>query len=234
MRLRDLLRRVDALGLTLVYPRRTICLCCGRLSHGARLCDACAAELTEMQLQGDLCPRCGHALLVSPCRFCQGETPGPMRSVWRHRGAPRQLVLQLKHGCVAEAADVLARGMAERAQDFALPADAVVTWVTMPDSRRRVRGIDHGRVLAESLARRLYLPCRQLLTRRDQGHTQRGLNRKARLHNLEGLFTCEKALDHAVVLVDDVMTTSATVRVCADALLQAGATEVYIITATQA
>lgn len=234
MRLRELLRQADTLLLTLLYPRRTLCLCCGRLSHGTRLCPDCAAELVNFRLEGDLCPQCGHVLHTSPCPFCEGDVPGPMRSVWTHRGAPRQLVLRLKHQCVAGAAEVLALGMAERAQDFQLPGDTVVTWVTMPRSRMKRRGIDHGRVLAEHLAHRLYLPCRPLLIRRDHGRTQRGLNRHQRLHNLDGLFSCDAPIPHAVLLVDDVMTTSATVRVCADALLQAGATQVFILTATQA
>lgn len=234
MALLDWIRWADACLLAMVYPRRTICLGCGRLSLGARLCPACASELTKMSLDGDLCPQCGHVLQTSPCPFCKGEVPGPMRSTWKHRGAPRQLVLQLKHGCVEDAAEVLALGMAERAQDFALPADTVATWVTMPHSRQKIRGIDHGRVLAEHLAHRLNIPCFQLLNRQDKGRTQRGLGRKQRLRNLEGLFTCEQEIPHAVLLVDDVMTTSATVRVCAEALLKAGAPQVFILTATQA
>lgn len=228
------LRRADKLLLALVYPRKTICLSCGRLSHGAHLCPACAAEMEAYRLRGDLCPQCGHALTSSPCSFCKGDVPGRMLSLWQHKGAPRQLVLQLKHGCVAEAATVLGREMAERVRTMHLLPDTVVTWVTMPRTRRKNRGVDHGRLLAETIAREAGLPCRQLLIRRNQGKTQRGLTRKQRLRNLKGMFSCPQQLNHPVLLVDDVMTTSATARVCMEALLQAGAVQAAAITATQA
>lgn len=219
---------------TLLFPRRTFCLACSKLTHGECLCPACTRDMNLYHLQGDLCPLCGHALLSSPCSFCKGEAPGRMRSAWKHRGAPRQLILRLKHGCVTDAAALLATGLAECAQALELPPDTVVTWVTMPATRRRRRGIDHSRLLAEETARLLRLPCRQLLLRADTGHTQRGLGRKARLRNLQGLFSCNEAIRTPVLLVDDVTTTSATARVCTDVLLQAGATQVMVVTATQA
>ena len=229
-----LLCRADAWVMALVYPRRTICLSCGGLSYGAPLCERCAESLAESRVEGRLCPLCGHRVYSSWCVFCRGEVPGRMRSVWRHEGVARRLVHQLKHGCIQECATILAEGMAACAGDFDLPPDTVVTWVTMPRRRRLERGIDHSRVLAEAVATRLELPCRQLLTRKDEGRTQRGLSRAERLRNLNGRFSCSDALAHPVLLVDDVLTTSATVRVCAAELLAAGATQVYIITATQA
>ena len=144
------------------------------------------------------------------------------------------LIHRLKYQAVADCALPLARGMADMAQTMNLPPDTVVTWVTMPQRRLRERGIDHGRALAEETARQLGLPCRRLLTRRGEGHTQHGLNREARLKNLTGAFACGETLTRPVLLVDDVMTTSATARSCAASLKAAGAPEVVVITATQA
>lgn len=230
MKLSNLLHILDAL----LYPRRTLCLCCGRLSHDEALCSACQSALEQELLDGLRCPLCDHAVHSSYCSFCRGEVPGPMRSAWRHQGVPRKLVHHLKYECVADCAPILAQGMTERAQEFHLPANTVVTWVTMPRSRLVKRGIDHSRLLAEAVARELHLPCRQLLIRTGKGHTQRGLSRADRLRNLTGCFSCPDTLNHPVLLVDDVLTTSATVRICAAVLLQAGATQVYVITATQA
>lgn len=227
-------RRADAALLNVVYPRGIVCLCCAMPSHGELLCRDCREELEGLRLQEPLCPLCGHPLTKARCDFCHGEVPGRMRAVWQHTGAARTLVHRLKHGAMADSAAVMAEAIAEKARELSLPADTVVTWVTMPKARRRVRGIDHGRILAEAVAARLEMPCRRLLTRREEGKTQQGLNREARLTNLQGRFACEEHLNTPVLLVDDVMTTSATARVCAECLLKAGAASVTMLTATQA
>lgn len=228
------MRRVWSAMVDAVYPRGVGCLCCEEPSYGQPLCRDCREELERLRLGEPLCPLCGHPVAEGPCLFCRGEAPGKMRSVWRHAGAARTLVHRLKHDNVADAAQVLGEAMAEEARKLRVPDTALVTWVTMPDKRRRMRGIDHGRVLAEQTARALGLPCRCLLTRQAGGHTQQGLNREARLSNLRGKFACGESLHQPVVLVDDVMTTSATARVCAECLLKAGAASVLILTATQA
>ncbi|MGN0747801.1 MAG: ComF family protein [Aristaeellaceae bacterium] len=217
-----------------VYPRRTLCLLCAGLSRGGFLCEGCRERLASVRLTGRLCDVCGHPLEDGACRFCRGKSPCRMRSVWRHEEAALVLVHRLKYQAVADCALPLARGIADLAAGMNLPADTVVTWVTMPKRRLRERGIDHGRALAEETARLLGLPCRRLLTRRGEGHTQHGLSREARLKNLTGAFACGERLIRPVLLVDDVMTTSATARSCAACLRAAGAPEVVVITATQA
>lgn len=163
--------------------------------------------------------------------------PEPMsdgtHSVWRHAGAPRQLVLRLKHGGVMRAAELLAQGLVEAAQNMALPPDTVVTWVPMPDLRRRLRGIDHGRELAQRVAAVLGMPCRQLMLRcKGLRHTQEGLGRVRRQENLWGAFVSLPLEGESVLLVDDVHTTGATAYMCTRALREAGAGEIYVLTAT--
>ncbi|MGN1021662.1 MAG: ComF family protein [Aristaeellaceae bacterium] len=228
------LRRADEWLMSAVYPRRTLCLLCGGLSHGAFLCGDCRERLETLRLTGPLCPECGHPVRDGECRFCHGQSLCRMRSVWRHEDAALMLVHRLKYQAVADCAQPLAQGIAELARSMGLPANTVITWVTMPRRRLRERGIDHGRCLAEETARLLGMPCRQLLTRRGEGHTQHGLTRKERLKNLAGAFICEEELYQPVLLVDDVMTTSATAQRCAVSLLEAGARGVVVITATQA
>lgn len=154
-------------------------------------------------------------------------------SVWRHHGAPRQLVLRLKHGSVSRAADILSQGMIEKAKAMQLPTDVVVTWVTMPKGRRRRRGIDHGYELARRVAEGLNAQCLPLLIRREGlRHTQEGLNRQKRISNLASAFGCVPMQGECVLLVDDVHTTGATSLYCTMAMLSAGAREVWTLTAT--
>jgi hypothetical protein len=133
----------------------------------------------------------------------------------------------------ADAAAVLAQAMAEEIRGMNLPADTVMTWVTMPVQRFRERGIDHGRELCAAVSKLCGIPMRQLLTRQGRFKTQRGLHQDERMKNLNGTFVCTEELNVPVLLVDDVTTTGATVSVCAEALLAAGAPLVEVITATR-
>ncbi len=199
----------------MIWPRGLKCLCCDELSEGEWLCPTCGKALKAMRL--------------SP--FDAGEDN--IRSVYRYDGVAKQLVLLLKEDGLADAATVLAEGMAEALRTMALPSDTVLTWVTMPETRRRKRWIDHGRRLCEEVALRTGLPARQLLSRRGNLHTQRGLNRAARLRNLSGSILCKERVTTPVVVIDDVLTTGATVSACADALRAAGVPSMYAVTATK-
>ena len=199
-----------------LWPSGVKCLCCNNLSEGKCLCSSCQEGLETMRLEADE-QVTGHAL-----------------SVYRYDGVPKQLVRLLKEECVADAAEALANGMEHAIREIALPANTVFTWVTMPERRRKARGIDHGRKLCEALARRMEHPCRQLLSRTGHLHTQRGLNREARLRNLSGSLHCHESISEPVLIIDDVMTTGATAMACTEILLAAGAPQVYVVTATKA
>ena len=149
-------------------------------------------------------------------------------------GVAKQLVINLKEECQADAAQVLADGMYDLLQHANLPVNTVMTWVTMPKKRRVQRGIDHGYELCKALSERSGLPVKQLLQRTGHVHTQRGLSREKRLRNLSGSILCNETLNGPVLLVDDVMTTGTTAATCAEVLVKAGATRVYVITATRA
>lgn len=199
----------------ILWPRRTVCLCCDYVSEGEMLCPACLKALQAMRLEASE----------------QGD--GDVRSIYRYEGIVRQLVHQLKLDCQKDAAEVLAADMADLLSSMALPADTVLTWVTMPDMRRKKRGIDHGRTLCEAVSRRTGFPARQLLVRVGNVHTQRGLNREKRLKNVARNIRCEEKISVPVVLIDDVLTTGATVSVCSEALRNAGAPRVLALTASK-
>lgn len=196
-----------------LWPRGLGCICCDELCRGKLLCDTCQKALDAMKLPDD--------------------AAGDIRSIYRYDGVARQLVILLKDHCAADAAMVLAPQMADAINAMKLPQDTVLTWVIMPDIRRKKRGIDHGRTLCEAVSSVTGMPVRQLLIRSKNGHTQRGLNRDARLKNIADSIRCEVSIDSTVVLIDDVLTTGATVSVCAEALRKAGATNVIAVTATR-
>ena len=206
----------------LLYPEDAFCCACGRFSGG-----------------GGLCGPCRESLLHDGFFFAwERVDPEPDLPVWYlrpHDGVPRELVLRLKYGAEERAARILSELLLPLPPEVSFPPDTVVTWVTMPESRRRERAIDHGRVLAETFAEKLELPCRQLLNRRDKHeHRQATLNREQRTANLAGAFTPGEKITFPVLLIDDVRTTGTTLRRCAEALRKGGAEKISAITVTAA
>ena len=208
--------------LDLVYPEGAVCRACGRISDGEVLCPSCRSALRN---DGSLFR--WETEELDPDLTAYFMTP--------HTGIARSLVLRLKHHAEACAARPLADLLLPLPKDFTFSPDTVVTWVTMPERRRRERMIDHGRLLAEAAARQLGLSCRMLLDRRKtKEKNQASLNRNARQENLKNAFLPLEEITFPVLLVDDVLTTGTTARRCAAALRAGGAGQVTVLTYTRA
>ncbi|BFN13577.1 hypothetical protein Q672_02730 [Marinobacter sp. EVN1] len=96
-------------------------------------------------------------------------------------------------------------------------------------TRRWQRGFNQAQDIAEAVGRRLDLPVNARLVRRTRRvHAQRKLNRTSRLANLQGLFEVTGPVPANIAIVDDVVTTGATVRELASVLTRAGAKEIQV------
>ncbi|MDI9244885.1 phosphoribosyltransferase family protein [Marinobacter sp. CHS3-4] len=110
----------------------------------------------------------------------------------------------------------------ERRPELLIPAP-------MHPARRRKRGFNQAADIAEHLSRELGIPwSADSLKRTRYTPTQRGLNRQARLANLQGVFAVTKLLPDRVALVDDVITTGATTRQLAAVMKEVGVKEIEI------
>ncbi|HSP29429.1 MAG TPA: phosphoribosyltransferase family protein [Ilumatobacteraceae bacterium] len=181
------------------------------------------------------------AAVCATCRFALlGPRPQPgahgVRAAVPFTGRARNVVLGLKYRNRRQVARHLA-GLVVNA--IVASGDHrgvdVVTWAPTSDARRRARGFDQGELVARHVARQLGVPCRRLLVRSGPAAPQTGRTRVERLHGPE--FAARPGLDgRRVIVVDDVVTTGATLRAAAAALRHAGVAEprLYAVASTPA
>jgi len=195
------------------------CAGCGR--SGALLCRVCRARLRppsdarDRFVAPDAGVVVGDALVVAIAAFAYG---GPMR----------RALAALKYTGASRLAPILA--------DLALPTldrlariTGSAALVPIPIHRDRLasRGYNQAALLADSLARRRRMHVVAALDRVLPTTKQHRLNRAARLQNLRGAFAATGSAPPVAMLVDDIITTTATLEACASVLRAAGCEAVY-------
>lgn len=177
------------------------------------------------------CPACDR-VGPAPCAACIAEmaasVPVPVppglddcRALLDYEGPAREVVAQLKYRNARASAAWLAVGVA----GLVRPGEVdLVTWAPTTDLRRRSRGFDHAELLARKVATRLGVPCWSVLSR-VPGPPQTGRTLLERRDGPE--FVARRTVKGAaVLLVDDVVTTGATLSSAALALRTVGAARV--------
>lgn len=144
----------------------------------------------------------------------------------RYDDASRPFITSAKNRGSWSSFGVFAPHMAALVRDGLGPdlRGVVVTWAPTTARRRANRGFDHARLLARPVARSLGLPCRGLLVR-SGSLRQTGRSAAQRRHGPR--FETNGRVEGSVVVVDDVVTTGATLRAATEALRSAGATSVH-------
>jgi len=153
-----------------------------------------------------------------------------------HAGAARDLVHSLKfHGNLAAALPLAALASAA-ARELPLSAEALVVPVPLHWRRRRRRGFNQAAEIARRLARDHGLGMHARLLRRVRGGaSSRTRTRSGRQREIRGAFRAPRGVKGCeILLVDDVVTTGATLGACARALARRGAAAIYAVTATRA
>lgn len=183
--------------------------------------------------------RCGATLfLPAPvCGACPDWTARLVaaRAAAPHTGVARELVHALKFKGVLAAARPLGHLVAAAARQLALPGEVLVCPVPLHWTKRRQRGFNQAAEIARVAARELGLPYAPRLLKRVRGGVG-SVHRSARgrAREVSGAFRADPAVrGRGVLLVDDVMTTGATLGACARALARRGADAVWAATATR-
>jgi ComF family protein len=196
------------------------CAACGRF--GPALCGGCLAGLRPAGRPED-------CFLAPDPGVVVGDALEVGLAAFAYQGSLRRALGRLKYAGVADVATPLA--------DAALPTlrrlvtlvgPAPLVPVPVHPERRRERGYNQAALLARGLGRAVHLPVADLLTRERATARQHHLDRAGRLRNLRGAFTMADGsrAPPTVILVDDILTTSATLETCAAVLRGAGARRV--------
>ena len=204
-------------------------------------CPGCGAEGPPV------CAACAPALdarLELPAGIAIGlpsDVPAPLLQLeWcaLFSGVVRSALHELKYSGEQRLALPLGRAIARRWRRVAAGGDVLVP-VPVHAERRRRRGYDQAELLARAAAAELGIPCAPILERSRATIAQFDLDRSARALNVAGAFRLRPNPPQAnarplagrwVVLIDDVVTTGASLAACAAPLLEAGAVGVSAIT----
>jgi predicted amidophosphoribosyltransferase len=190
-----------------------------------------------------ICPHCEPALdarLASPAGVAiglPGDVPAPLLQLeWcaPFHGIARDALHAIKYQGEQRLADPLGRAIGRRWAAVGVGAE-LVTHVPVHEDRARRRGYDQAELIARHAADQLRLPFVPLLTRARATIAQFDLDRRDRAHNVVGAFVVDaRARDASrgrwILLIDDVVTTGATLSASASALEAAGALGVSAIT----
>ena len=197
--------------LDLLYPRK--CAFCRRITRDGRMvCPECEKNLpfpAKEQEQQNIPPL---ALCLAPLYYT---------------GKVRESLLRYKFHGAAAYCGIYAEFMAGCLQRHGVEADRV-SWVPLSRQRLRRRGYDQAKLLAEQVSKRTGIPCERLIIKTKNNPAQSGRkSREERAKNVQGVYRAIGVRPgERIILIDDIVTTGATLKAAATELLGAGAASV--------
>lgn len=207
----------------------------------ADLCPECAASIAPLD-GAAACARCAAPHDPEPkpkrgCPDCRHLTPAlrEIRAAFRYEGAIVDAVLRLKHQGRTDLAGPLGTALGPLVRELVRP-DEILVPVPLHGRRLAERGYNQAALLARAAVATLppaQRPCvdLSLLVRSHEGTTNRRASARVRRAQAEGAFgvpanAVARVTGRRVLLLDDVVTTGATVGACAEALRRAGAAQI--------
>ncbi len=184
-------------------------ICKNKASSTFGCCEICAKTLFEPFVSGD-------ALVLG-----------------KYKGKLEQAVRALKYYHITRLANLFGQGFAKELQTRNWQVDSV-TAVPLHWKRRFIRGYNQSALVGKVLARTLNKPYETLLTRTRATEQQAQLSKEQRLSNVVGAFSAKSIKSKRIFLIDDVITTGATIGACREALLKSGAKQVYLLAIAKA
>lgn len=225
------------LFLDFLYPTAHKCQVCGSISPGT-VCGVCMASLDY--LQGITCIHCGKQLNEqyphSICPDCKAGVFYYKRaySCFAYSGMGKELLHKLKYEGRVELARIIGELMADRLRNEGLNTDIIIP-VPIHKKKLETRGFNQSYKIAVELGRILGKPVLDCMERKKETKAQYNLDRLQRQHNIVDAFSVGLSYNvdkyKRILLIDDIYTTGSTVNECSKILKEAGAGDIYVITA---
>jgi ComF family protein len=226
-------------GLEFLLPSR--CLSCGvRVEQQGLVCGECWKNLTF--ITSPKCPSCSlpypfeveKDMLCGPCAAKEYDFDQAL-SVLHYNDTSRQIVLAFKHSDKTFMAPYLAKLLYQAGAPFMGKTDLVVP-VPLHKTKLRLRRYNQAALLADALSKIAKIPTQlNLLKRVHKTGIQGGKKRGERFSNVKNVFEVDPKDQSLlkrknILLIDDVLTTGATLSSCARTLKKAGAANVFALT----
>jgi ComF family protein len=240
-----MLSKTFSLIANLSVPERCIC---GDIifSQQASLCQKCWSKL-EFCSSYAVCECCGYpfeyqALKGQLCAGCIEIQPefDKARSVLKYNDESASIISQIKYGDKTPYIKIISNLMSAKLYELKNTNDFdIVTCVPISNKKLFYRKFNQASLIALKISKNKNLYCNNLLfSKSSKVLAQASLSRKERLHNIVGAISINKKYSSLIIgkkilLVDDVITTGATINECAKILKKYGAKEVMVITAAR-
>jgi competence protein ComFC len=187
--------------------------------------DKCEACGVEKGVVNSLCKQCLRELV----KLKHGDTEAKDLSafaVYDYTGLVGKIIRDYKYNGKRYLSAFMAKQMAVAVKG----GYSAICYVPLHKKRRRQRGFDQAELLAQGISETTGIPFVRAAKRIRNTRTQVSLGLKQRRENMKRAFVSTETISGNVVLVDDVLTTGATASECASALVQAGASSVFVLT----
>lgn len=203
----------------LVYPRH---------------CPSCGMSIGNTGNAG-ICPSCSGTIRYNLGRSCASRNFSAAWSACLYEGAVKELIHAFKYNGRMSAVPVLAGLMTDFIKRYPAVIEGVDMIASVPMRRtdKIRRGFNQAEILARNISKKFGIPYCAVLKKAAVTRHQNELSRAERLHNLAGVFSIPNPASVRaanILLIDDVMTTGATLNECAKALCDSGAKRVTCFT----
>ncbi len=232
--------------INIVWPRN--CHICSRIINGQAnafdkyICTNCFADMKKTSMTS--CQLCGTSLDKNTahtrvlCAYCEKHPPDYQKfiSCYQYEGAARKLIHEFKYKDRPYLAKTIIKLITNCLSEYTRDTFKMIDYLTaipLHPARLREREFNQSQLIAQELSQQIQKPLIHALKKIKHTKSQTALNRIERFLNLKDSFafnekTCVK--NKNILIIDDVVTTSATVREAASLLKKSGARNISVLT----
>ncbi len=206
------------------------CPICGRIKPFMKYeCESCGVDTKA--ISASACPDCGHDKCM--CQDGANVNLPHFTAVYYYQGQLKKSLLRYKFMNESTLCHAYSEAMAKRISGIYsdISFDGIC-YVPMTKHDERIRGYNQSELLAKGIAGRLNIPLIHCLEKTKETEAQKDLTAEERQLNVKDCFRVREECSlsgKTLILCDDIKTTGATLRECSDALMKAGAKDVYSI-----